>query len=475
MSAIESTLTTFLLKFHDQPIVVAYSGGVDSQVLLHALAQLKSAQKIHNAIQVCHVNHGLSDNADAWQQFAQTQCQLLALPFTCIPVNINKSSNESIEALARDARYQALQNCAPKNALIITGHHLDDQSETFLLALKRGSGLKGLAAMQALSSLAGNDLGHILARPLLTITRAAIVAYANQHSLVWIEDESNQDTNFDRNFLRHQVMPILNERWPSMLSTISRSASHCQEGQLLLDELAQQDYAKHQSADSGGIDKLILAELKLLSRPRFNNLLRYFLSLHQGLMPSSQQLEQVYQQLSAPDDKSPAIKVGKMWLRRFQKHLYLTNDFSDVSKHSLTVTLPKTSQDTSVVILPDCIGQCVFSIGVDGEFSNGKGTNLENNAATLSHGHKTLSVKMPAVGQQVTIAFNHQNPKCLPDYRQQRRPLKKVLQELHIPPWQRQRIAFLYYDQELVAALGYFVCKEYIPAGSCDKLLIKWQ
>lgn len=484
MSAIESTLTIFCQKIPQQYLVIAYSGGVDSQVLLHALALLKAQGKISQAIDVCHINHGLSENSRHWQIFAEQQCQALKLPFLCIGVDVDTEAKQSIEALARDARYQALQGYAPKDAAILTGHHLDDQSETFLLALKRGSGLKGLAAMKPTMALGE----HTLARPLLTLTRAEIVAYAQHNKLEWIEDESNQDLQFDRNFLRHQVMPILAQRWPSVAHTISRSAQHCQEGQVLLDELAEQDY---QAICLAGEDKaedfycqaphIAITGLMGLSRARFNNFLRYFLTKQQCLMPSSEQLSQVYSQLHAPADKCPAIKVGDKWLRRFQQYFFLMDNLADVSSetylldnllHGLTSSV---IGSTTELVLGDNIGKLLFTLTPEKSDKAKKNESLQLDKNIEPKGKKQLRLALPKTGQQVSIQFSHQNPKCLPDYRQQRRPLKKVLQELQIPPWQRQRIAFLFYDEQLVAALGYFVCQEFIPQQDCDNLCIKWQ
>ncbi|WP_440874005.1 tRNA lysidine(34) synthetase TilS [Thalassotalea sp. PLHSN55] len=458
MSLIESTLSSFCQQLAQQHIAIAYSGGVDSQVLLHALAKLKTQNKISHSISVYHINHGLSDNAHLWQMFAQQQSQKLGLPIKCIKVDIDLQSNQSLEALARDARYQALQSHVEASSAIVTGHHLDDQAETFILALKRGSGLKGLSAMKS-HSLLGK---HNLMRPLLTVSRGDIVEYAQEHQLEWIEDESNLDHRFDRNFLRHQVMPLLTERWPSMTRTISRAARHCQQGQTLLDELAQEDLnlCYHQAS---GEPSLVIEHLTTLSKARFNNLLRYFLSLHCDLMPSTEQLAQVHQQISVAPDKCPQIKVGDHWLRRYHGYLYLTTDFTDISQHNITLTdeLKLLNLDQHLYVdLPDSLASLTLL-----KFSAGQVCQAEN----------FVDVCLPQPEQKVTITFKHTNPKCLPHYRQQRRPVKKILQELNIPPWQRQRIPFLYYDDQLVAALGFFVCKEYIPQQVCDKLCIMWQ
>lgn len=439
MTIIESALISAIKKHPQIPLVIAYSGGVDSQVLLHALAKLKYAKKIPNLITVCHVNHGLSENASSWQVFAKQQCQKLNLTFMACEVNVQAKAQHSLEALARDARYQALQSIFTQQSLIITGHHRDDQAETFLLALKRGAGLKGLSGM-AVETKQGKD---IFMRPLLNISRAEIVHYAKQHKLDWIEDESNSDTRFDRNFIRREIMPLLSERWPSITQTINRSSSHCLEGQLLLNELAEQDLASSRLSELS----LSVNELSKLSTARFNNLIRYFLAQHNYLMPSTEQLVQVYQQLSASEDKNPAVKVANNYLRRYKGVLYLTADFTDVSDWKTAIDCldsPK-SVIEDVIELPDDLGKLTFS-----------------NNQTLENSNTCQRITLPTNEQKVTLRFYHSNPTCLPDYRNHSRSLKKVLQELNIPPWQRKRIPFIYYDDVLVAAMGYFVCQDYL-------------
>ena len=461
MSVIEQALVCALSKHPTMPLVIAYSGGVDSQVLLHALASLRQKNSanpsISNVMTVCHVNHGLSVNAGMWQDFAKEQCQQINLPLKICQVNVQAQAQHSLEALARDARYQALQSLYQEPAVILTGHHSDDQAETFLLALKRGSGLKGLSAM-AEETRQGKDY---LVRPLLHISRAQIVEYANEHDLSWIEDESNGDTRFDRNFIRNGIMPLLTKRWPSIVSTINRSSEHCQEGQLLLDELAAADLVTCQDEKYN----LVVGALSHLSQARFNNLIRYFLTLNHCLMPSTEQLLQLYQQLSAAQDKNPSVKVGDHYFRRYKKVLTLTDDFEDVSEWQANINL---LEHNVSIELPDNLGRLKVIVG-----------RHEQSEARQPMVNKQQLIKAPIKNQKVTVCFKHNNPKCLPDYRNHSRSLKKVLQELNIPPWQRKRIPFLYYDDVLVAAVGHFVCQDFIPKASLPKkrepsLIVAW-
>lgn len=463
MSPIESALASAISKHPKMPLVIAYSGGVDSQVLLHALASLKQKQELNpknaiypsisNPITVCHVNHGLSPNASAWQTFAEQACLKLNLTLKVCCLNIQAQAQQSLEALARDARYQALQSIYKTPSLIITGHHSDDQAETFLLALKRGSGLKGLSAM-AFETAQTKD---ILLRPLLNISRGDIVDYAKQHDLAWVEDESNTDTCFDRNFIRSDIMPLLINRWPSIAKTINRSSEHCREGQLLLNELAAEDLniCQYQAKS------LSVELLSRLSQGRFNNLIRYFLEQNHCLMPSTEQLLQLHLQLNANDDKNPAVKVGEHYLRRYKGILYLTSDFDDVSDWQADVTLCETE---SFIKLPNNLGKLRFlkKALIDGIRDN-----------DVQEGSQR--VVLPSKAERVTLRFHHNNPTCLPDYRNHSRSLKKVLQELNIPPWQRKRIPFLYYDDVLVAGVGFFVCQAFLAKQNEQSIAITWR
>ncbi|WP_019029896.1 tRNA lysidine(34) synthetase TilS [Colwellia piezophila] len=431
-SSLHSTIKSLSNTHGDIELIVAYSGGIDSQVLLHALAHLKQKKIINNKITVCHVNHGLSDNAQRWQEFAHQECDKLSLRLVIKSVNVQPKAQLSLEALAREARYAALKSLSNEKSLVLTGHHSDDQSETFLLALKRGAGLKGLSAMSEQIPLGK----HILVRPLLTTSRLAIEAYAKAHQLSWVEDESNEDTCFDRNFIRQQIMPLLRARWPSINNTINRSASHCLASQELLDELAEQDLSACKASELS----LHIQTLTNLSSARFNNLIRYFMAINHCLMPSTEQLKQVRQQLTADGDKNPEIKVANHFLRRFKNTLYLTPQYSDLSAWQRPIDL---SKEVTEIVLPDNLGALYFK--------------------HIAADYNELSgICLPKLGQQVVVRFSHSNPKCLPDFRQHSRSLKKVLQELHIPPWQRKRIAFLYYDNELVAAIGHFICQSFI-------------
>jgi tRNA(Ile)-lysidine synthase len=456
-------LLTFLQKpeLISRPLVVAYSGGVDSQVLLHLLVKLKTSNQISNEISVVHVHHGLSDNADHWLSFCQQQCLQMAVDFIPVQIDLYRQARQSLEDIARKARYQQLAKHSKANALILTGHHSDDQAETLLLALKRGSGVQGMAAMGALKVFDG---GRIIGRPLLNISRAQIELYAQQHQLAWINDESNADTRFDRNFIRHQVMPVLTERWPQITKTMFRTAQLCSQSQELLDELAYEDFQtiggqlpnEHSGLEIGKLQQLILDK----SLNRGLNLLRYVLNACLDLPPSKAQLTLIVDNFfQAAQDKNPKIKLGKHWLRRYDGKLFLTPDYQEIQNIELLVDLGK----STTYQLPDKLGALAFSIKkFDGELDS---LPLEPQSLIIP----------PTKAQQVSITFNHNNPMVKPQGRAHSRSLKKIYQEMKIPTWQRKRIPLLYYNQQLVAALGVFIEQGFIPHAGQDVLTITWQ
>lgn len=293
-------------------LVLGLSGGLDSMVLLALLSQWRQQQP-DRQLQAVYIHHGLSPNADAWAAFCAEQCQQRQVPFQTIRVTLQGDDN--LEQKARDARYKALATLVTTaDTALCTAHHADDQLESLLLALKRGSGLAGLAGIAKHKAFAGGWL----VRPLLSFTRVQIQAFATSIQLAWIEDESNQNLRFDRNYLRQQVLPQLTQRWPSFALTASRSigqlAQAAQAQQLLLAPLLQ-GIATGQQLDIHALLQQPLALQPLL--------LRQWLAEFE-LNPSADRLDKIQQQLiRARVDACPEIMVAGWALRRFQQQLYL--------------------------------------------------------------------------------------------------------------------------------------------------------
>lgn len=218
----------------DPPLLVAFSGGLDSTVLLHRLANDPSTRR--NGLRAAHVHHGMNAQADAWAAHCLHFCEALGVPLHVVRVDVARDSGEGLEAAARQARYAAIRDVLETGEVLVTAHHRDDQAETFLLRALRASGPDGLASMRAWRSFAHG--WHW--RPLLRTPRSALLAYAQRHDLDWIEDPSNADTDFDRNFLRQRVLPLLRERWPQADAAFARSAElNAEASRLLSDEDAR--------------------------------------------------------------------------------------------------------------------------------------------------------------------------------------------------------------------------------------------
>lgn len=291
---------------------IAYSGGRDSHVLLHWLAGQRAALAPHR-LRAVHVDHGLHPDSARWADHCAAVCATLDVPLDVRRVDAHPARGDSAEAAARTARYAALAADMQAGDLLLTAHHQDDQAETVLLALLRGAGLAGAAAMPGLRRFGP---GWLL-RPLLDWPASRLARYALTHALQWVEDPSNGDARFDRNFLRGQVLPLLGRRWPAANAGLARHATHAAEAQALLDELA--------AADGATADTLAVTQLAALSAPRQRNLLRGWLRANGASVPPQARLEALrHQALTAGADRLPYLPLGKHAVRIWQGRLHLT-------------------------------------------------------------------------------------------------------------------------------------------------------
>ena len=252
---------------------IAFSGGLDSTVLLYLLAHLAKDHSLP-ALSAIHIHHGLQAAADAWPAHCQSVCDALGVPLQVMRVTVQPGA--SLERAAREARYAAFTSLTEADEVLLTGQHRDDQAETLLFRLMRGAGVRGLSAMPAQRALGRGTL----LRPLLDVTRSELEVYAHAHQLRWIEDPSNQNRQYSRNYLRHQVLPALSERWPQAQASMARSAAHLREAQGLLDELAQIDLAQAATPHEFswlGLPSLELAPLANVSAARQRNALSHWL------------------------------------------------------------------------------------------------------------------------------------------------------------------------------------------------------
>ena len=286
-------------------LVVALSGGVDSTVLLAALA----AQRIEGLrVRALHVNHGIHPNADAWSRHCRALARRLGVPLRVLKTQVVRSPGVSLEAAARDARYALLAAELGPGECLLTGHHEDDQLETVLLQLFRGAGLAGLAAMPQITPFAAGWL----VRPLLSVTRAELQEWAREAGLSWVEDDTNADESLDRNYLRRQVLPLIRGRWKGVGFAVSRSARHAAEGQRLLDAVARTDVER---AASGA--ELFVPALRALQLDRRRNALRFWIVKSGARVPDTSRLEEIAGPLmAARPDSNPSVAWGDVEVRR---------------------------------------------------------------------------------------------------------------------------------------------------------------
>ena len=412
-SSLEHQLSTFLADvFFSQnrinpKLVLAFSGGLDSCVLLHLLANLSKTLPFQ--LSAHHVNHGLSPNAESWANFCAETCAKLNIPFTLSKVKVEQYSGLGLEATARQARYKALLGADAD--FIVLAHHQDDQAETLLLQLARGAGVRGLAGMGATN-------GKLL-RPLLDAPRSALEAYANANKLTWINDESNADTKFDRNFMRHEILPNLAKQYPAIRQTISRSAAHLADCSALLDDLAELD-ASH--ALKQNKQQLSLQTLASLSAARASNLVRWWLAQNQLAMPSTPVLQQIVQQLlGAKADAALLIKVSdSLTVRRYQGYAYLVPDMP------VNTPINLLWQGEDSVTLPDN-SRLIFTQKLGEGFALNRVKNIK------------LRIKNREGGERFR-----------PQLGRPQRSLKQVLQTHVIPPWQREQLPLIFMDETLV-------------------------
>ncbi|OPW99414.1 tRNA lysidine(34) synthetase TilS [Citrobacter sp. A316] len=423
------TLNTSLLN--SQSILVAFSGGLDSTVLLHQLV-LWRALHPDVALRAIHIHHGLSPHADSWVQHCESVCAQWQVPLVVERVHL-EDDGLGIEAQARRARYQAFAQTLLPGEVLMTAQHLDDQCETFLLALKRGSGPAGLSAMGENSPFAGTRL----IRPLLAQTREALEAWARQHELCWIEDESNQDDTYDRNFLRLRVNPLIQQRWPHFAQAVARSAALCAEQESLLDELLASDLADCITAHG----TLLVAPLMMMSGVRRAALLRRWLAGVNAPMPSRNGLERIWQEVAlAREDASPCFRLGECEVRRYQSQLWWVKS---VDGQSETV-IPWLEWKTPLA-LPAGLGSVQL----------------------ISAGE----LRMPQADEAVSIRFKAPGVLHIVG-RNGGRKLKKIWQEQGIPPWRRDTTPLLFYGETLIAAAGVFVTREGIAEDGAGVSLV---
>lgn len=404
--------------------LLAYSGGLDSHVLLHIFAELRSSYSYH--LSAIHINHSINSHAEQWTEHCAKVCAELNINFITRTLSISHSNN--LEEQLRQHRYQLLENSLEANAVLLTAHHQNDQAETILLQLCRGAGVSGLAAMPRIKPF---GLGFH-ARPLLDFTREDLLQYANDHQLKWIEDESNNNSQFTRNFLRHEILPLLSKRWPTVTQTLARSAGNCADAQQFIEMSAQQLLKNMQGTISG---TLSVKKILLLNQIEQRHVLRAWIDQAKFLMPSTTKMQQILQTLlHARADKMPHVSWGNVEIRRYRDNLFI---------------MPQLTQHDTNQVIPWDLSQPLILPGI------GK---LE---ALSGHDLKNVTVQFRKGGEML----------CLPG-RKHHHELKKVFQMWGVLPWLRDRIPLVYKDDTLISVVGYWIAEEFRASDNLEALNI---
>jgi tRNA(Ile)-lysidine synthase len=371
------------------------------------------------------VHHGLSKNADKWVKFCEKLCTKLSISLDVNYIQLPQKKSLGIEGEARRLRYEKLFQS--KTDLVVLAHHEDDQAETFLLQLIRGAGVKGLSSMEYF------DDSRRLWRPLLNASRIDIESYAKKHQLKWIEDESNQNTDFDRNFIRSKVLPILKNRFSHIVKVISRSASHLAEAQHLLDELAKIDLKNYLKSNIYK-HKLQVKTLEKLSLSRAKNILRYWLEMNDQLMPSKDLLDECLRQvLTAKKDATIKIQLSKDFeIRRYKDEIYIVQKNQKSNKNYEIIW-----KGESEIVLPN---------GSQLNFKKAKGRGI--NLKFLDH-------------QKLKIRNRQGGEFFKPDSKRPTKKIKQLLQESDLPPWEREFFPMIFVGDELAAVPSFGIDQKY--------------
>jgi tRNA(Ile)-lysidine synthase len=398
--------------------IVAFSGGMDSTVLLHAIAELAGVASL--PLLAAHVDHGIHQDSAQWDADCREVAGSFGVEYCSQKVLLNWQDGSGPESTARDARYAWLGSLVQDGDWLLSAHHENDQAETLLLNLMRGSGLTGLAGMGAVRRF---SRGYLL-RPLLGVPGSDIRDYAVRHRLRWNDDPSNEDTNLDRNYLRKEVMPMLAARWPAVSARLRKSADLAAEAGDLLAELAEIDLAASPSPD-----RLELRSLAHLSGPRLRNAIRHAVRRCGLPPPPATRLYQIEHELiPAKDDAQPLVEWPGVEIRRYRDALYILADTRCSSALRGGVLYPGESLDlgegNGLLALQPC----------------------DKGGISPSIAAKGLEVRFRSGGEAIRLPNRMQHNK-----------LKKLLQDASIVPWMRERLPLLFSGKQLVAVANLWI------------------
>ena len=416
--------------------LIAYSGGMDSHVLLHLMACLRPEADCR--IRAVHVNHNIQPESRSWTGHCQDVCRALGVELEVLDVDASEPGGESPEGWARHKRYSAIEGILAEGEVLLTAHHRDDQLETFLLRLLRGSGVLGLASMRAVRRFGRGR--H--ARPLLHYSREQLLAYARLHGLDWIEDPSNADKRPDRNYLRHEVVPAIKDRWPSAAQPLSRAIDTLAEAQELLDDLARQDLLICGAEDPTALH---VERVKRLPAPRQKNMLRYWCRILDLPVPDSRRLSHILTDvIEARRDSKARVRWKGAELQRYGQYIHLGAPLEDF--------------DNTAVRAWDLTGPCRLDYG-ELTAVEGIGNGLKQQACSSAR----VEVRYRTGGEKIRLPGRNCTHK-----------LKKLFQEAGTPPWLRDRVPLIYVGDRLAMVAGFWTAAEFLAAAGEPSWIVTW-
>ncbi|HET8552007.1 MAG TPA: tRNA lysidine(34) synthetase TilS [Gammaproteobacteria bacterium] len=415
--------------------VVAFSGGRDSSVLLHALATLRGG--LPAPLRAMHINHGLHADAAAWERHCQAFAAALHSDYISRTVAIDSADSRGLEAAARAVRYAALDAELRPGEWLLTAHHADDQLETVLLQLLRGGGPAGIAAMPARAPFGSG----FLVRPLLAFDRQTLTAYAEANGVDCVADPSNIDPRRDRNYLRHEIVPGLKQRWPGATVTIGRAARHAAQAKSLLRDLAALDLDR---IAEPGSPSLPVEAVLALGRARAENLLRHWLKQRRLPIPNTRRLDTLLKQATeAAGDKAPQVIWPGAEARCWQGRLYAFKPLDEPTE------LPTRWHGEPLELGFD-LGELRATTGADG-------------------------LRTDVIAEGVELRWRRGGERIRPLGQPHHRNLKDLLREVRVVPWMRKRIPLLWFDDELIAVADLWIADEFAAPANETGVHIQWQ
>lgn len=430
-------LSTLRSLFDVSHYRVGFSGGLDSTVLLYLMASLRD--ELNAPLSALHVDHGLSEHSAEWSNHCRDFCDALNVPLTVEQVRVERDNGKGLEAAARHARYAVFEKFLGEGEVLLSAHHRDDQAETLLLQLLRGGGVHGLAAMPLQRPLGTG----VLLRPLLDIPRTDLEVYAREHGLTWIDDPSNFDTTLERNYLRHTLLPQLEQRRAGLHKVLARSAANFAESAQLLDELAAMD--RQSALKEGGV--LSLSVLRGLSPARCRNLLRFHCRQLGLPLPDVSQLQQVVEGLLfAVEDAMPVVSWPGAEVRRYRDGVWFMPPLSPLADEALVVLW----NGTDTVEWPSALGT------LNVKRAQGQGVSVEKLRGAFE-------LRLRRGGESLVLPG-----------RQGHHDLKKLYQEAGVPIWERERRPLLYIDGELAQVTGLWTTEKFAADEGEEGIVFDW-